>query len=273
VEIHNFTGGPEIADGMLSRALDIGSGGITAMMISWDKTRSAGAHAMRGIAALSAMPYVLLTDNAALHSLRDLTAKDRIGLPAVKISVPAIMLQLAAETLFGQGHEQTFDPMTISLSQPDGATALLAGSGVVDGYTFAAPFIQQLQDQPGIHRIWSSNDVFGTPTTSLAAWTTVGFRQDNPKTYAAFLAALHDAMSFISAHPDKAAAIYLQAERSHLPPSLIEDCLRQPDMIFSTAPSNTTGVADFMARTGRLKQRPGTWQDLFFPDISTEKGS
>jgi NitT/TauT family transport system substrate-binding protein len=273
VEIHNFAGGPEIADGLLSNTLDIGSGGITAMMISWDKTRNSGPRAMRGIAALSAMPYELLTDDPALHTLADLTAKDRIGLPAVKISVPAVMLQVAAERLFGAGHEQKFDPITLSLAQPDGATALLAGSGVVDGYTFAAPFIQQLQDKPRIHEIWSSNDVFGTPTTSLAVWTTAGIRQDNPRTYNAFLVALHAAMKFIAAHPDQAARIYLQAEHSTLLPKLIEDCLKDPSMTFNTAPSNTMALSDFMARTGRLKQRAATWQDLFFPDIAGEKGS
>jgi NitT/TauT family transport system substrate-binding protein len=273
IEIHNFAGGPEIADGLLSSTLDIGSGGITAMMISWDKTRTAGARAMRGIAALSAMPYVLLTSDPDLHSLSDLTAKDRIGLPAVKISVPAVMLQVAAERLYGAAQEGKFDPLTVSLSQPDGATALLAGSGVVDGYTFAAPFIQQLQDKPNIHQIWSSNDVFGTPTTSLAVWTTAAFRQDNPGIYRAFLAALHDAMTFIAAHPDQAAAIYLKAEHSNLPANLIEGCLKDPTMVFNTAPSNTTALSDFMARTGRLKQRAATWQDLFFPDVAGEKGS
>ena len=271
VEIHNFTGAPDISDGLLSGSLDIGSGGITAMMVAWDKTRSGGARAMRGIAALSAMPYDLLTNDPKIRTLADLTEKDRIGLPAVKISAPAVMLQIAAEKLFGRADH--LDEMTVGLAQPEGAAALLTGNGVVDAYAFAAPFIQQLAGKPGIHRVWSTTEVFGTPVTALSAWTTNAFRTANPVVYNAFFAALHDADRFIAEHPDKAAAIYLKAEQSKLPIALIEQCLAGPDMAYGTAPSNIGALSDFMVHTGRLKQAPGRWQDLFFPEIADEKGS
>jgi NitT/TauT family transport system substrate-binding protein len=273
VEIHNFTGAPDIGDGLLSGSLDIGSGGITGMMVAWDKTQKAGARAMRGIAALSAMPYELLTDAPNLRTLADFTEKDRIGLPAVKVSVPAIMLQISAERLFGSGQQDRLDPMTVGLAQPEGAAALLTHNGVVDAYGFAAPFIQQLRDKPGIHRIWSSADLFGTPTTVLTAWTTSGFRTQNPKTYAAFFAALHEADRFIIAHPDQAAAIYLRVEQSKLPIDLIRQCLADPGIAYATAPANSGALSEFMARTGRLKQRPTSWKDLFFPEIAEEQGS
>ena len=273
IEIHNFTGAPDIADGLLSGSLDIGSGGITAMMVAWDKTRNAGAKSMRGIAALSAMPYELLTDQPNIKSLADFTAKDRIGLPAVKVSVPAVMLEIAAERLFGEGQQDRLNSMTVGLAQPEGATALLTHNGIVDGYAFAAPFIQQLQDKPDIHKVWSSNDVFGTPTTALSAWTTTAFRTDNPKTYAALLAALHEADRFIAAHPDQAAAVYLNAEHSKLAPALIQQCLAEPQMAYSTAPSNSGGLSDFLAKVGMIKQKPASWKDLFFPEITSEQGS
>ena len=273
VEIHNFTGAPDISDGLLSGSLDIGSGGITAMMVAWDKTRRAGGRAMRGIAALSAMPYELLTDNPKLASLADLSGKDRIGLPAVKISVPAVMLQIAAERLFGAGQQNRLDDLTVGLAQPEGAAALLTHNGVVDAYAFAAPFIQQLHGKPGLHRVWSTTEVFGTPTTALSAWTTAAFRTDNPKTYSAFFAALHDADQFIAAHPRQSAAIYLKAEQSKLPIALIEQCLSGTDMAYDTAPANSGALSGVMAGTGRLKQAPQSWKDLFFREIADEKGS
>ncbi len=273
VEIHNFTGAPDIADGLLSGSLDIGSGGITAMMVAWDKTRQSGTRAMLGIAALSAMPYELLTYQPGLKTLADLTDKDRIGLPAVKVSVPAVMLQIASERLFGPGQQGRLTEMTVGLAQPEGATAVLTRNGVVDGYTFAAPFIQQLRDKPDVHRVWSSTEVFGTPTTSLAAWTTAGFRSQNPKVYAALFAALHDADRFIAEHPEQAAAIYLKAEQSKLPVALIETCLADPEMAYGTVPANSGALSEFLARTGMLRQRPADWRELFFPEIAAEPGS
>jgi hypothetical protein len=40
-----------------------------------------------------------------------------------------------------------------------------------------------------VHKAWSSNELFGSPATALVTWTTVKFRRDNPKLYAAFVAA------------------------------------------------------------------------------------
>ena len=42
VEIVHVAGGPQINDGLLSGNFEIGSGGYTAMMVSWDKSRNAG---------------------------------------------------------------------------------------------------------------------------------------------------------------------------------------------------------------------------------------
>jgi NitT/TauT family transport system substrate-binding protein len=272
VEIRNVAGGPEINDGLLSGSLDVGGGGVTAMILAWDRTRDRGDRAMLGIAALSTLPYVLLTNDASVHSLADLTSRNHIGVPAVRVSVPAVMLSIAAERQFGADQRDRFDPMTVAAAQPDGATALLTHNGLVDGYTLAPPFVQQLAGKPGIHAIWSSADVFGAPTTALAAWTTVRFHRENPKTYAALLAALRDAMALIAADPARAVDIYLKAESSKLPPALIASALASPDLRFGVAPSNVEPVAAFMARAGILRTKPASWKDLFFPELHDEHG-
>ncbi|MBV8168809.1 MAG: ABC transporter substrate-binding protein, partial [Alphaproteobacteria bacterium] len=56
VTIQNVAGAPQISDGLLSRTMDIGCGGITAMIVAWDKTKAAGGQAMRDMVALSSMP-------------------------------------------------------------------------------------------------------------------------------------------------------------------------------------------------------------------------
>src|SRR4051812_27857224 len=48
VRIVNFTGGPQIQDGLLSQTLDVGAGGVTVLLITRDKTRGAGDQEMLG---------------------------------------------------------------------------------------------------------------------------------------------------------------------------------------------------------------------------------
>ena len=125
VEIVHVAGGPQINDGLLSGNFEMGSGGYTAMMVSWDKTRNAGDSRLLGVTALSSVPYDLFSTDAQVTSVKDLSReRDKIGVPSVKVSVPAIYLQMEAERLFGTGKHTALDDLTVSLSQPDGAISL-----------------------------------------------------------------------------------------------------------------------------------------------------
>ena len=271
VTLQNVAGAPQINDGLLSRTLDIGCGGITALMVAWDKTYDSGGRSMKGVAALSDVPYVLMTTDPKVHSLKDLSDHNRIGVPAVKVSVPAIMLEVAAEKL---GQFDKLEKLTVSLAQPDGAVSLLAGGkGAVDSYAFGPPFNEQLAGKPGIHQVWSSTEVFGTPTTALVAWTTAAFRQDNPKTYAAFVASLKDASTLIKTDPGRAAEIYRKAEASKLSLDLIESALKDPELRFRVAPENSAALAAFLVRHNQLHHPLKDWKDLFFPEIYDQQGS
>lgn len=266
VEIVHVAGGPQINDGLLSGNFEMGSGGYTAMMVSWDKTRNAGDSRLLGVTALSSVPYDLFSTDAQVTSVKDLSReRDKIGVPSVKVSVPAIYLQMEAERLFGTGKHTALDDLTVSLSQPDGAISLLSGGTTVNGYLFSPPFIQQVTGKPGIRRIWSSNELFGSPATALTTWTTVKFQRENPKLFAAFIAAIRDAMALIANDPKQAAAIYVKAEKTKAEPALISAALADKDNLrFTLAPEHTERVADFLARTGSIKAKPASWKDLYF---------
>jgi NitT/TauT family transport system substrate-binding protein len=275
VEIVPFAGGPQINDGLLSGSLEIGSGGLTAMMVFCDKTRAAGDTQFLGVTALSSVPYELFSTNPGLKSLRELDKdKDKVGVPSIKVSVPAIYLQMAAEKLYGPGRHAALDEFTVSLAQPDGVISLLSGGGVVNGYLLSPPFIQQVTDKPGIHKVWSSNELFGTPATALSTWTTAKFRRENPKLFAAFVAAMRDAMALIAADPQRAAAIYLKYEKSKLAPETVARIFADKSALsFSLAPEQSLSVGEFLARIGSIKAKPASWKDFFFPEIHGENGS
>jgi NitT/TauT family transport system substrate-binding protein len=275
VEIVHVAGGPQINDGLLSGNFEMGSGGYTAMMVSWDKTRNAGDSRLLGVTALSSVPYDLFSTDSQLTSVKDLSPqRDKIGVPSVKVSVPAIYLQMEAERLFGVGKHTALDDLTVSLSQPDGAISLLSGGTTVNCYLFSPPFIQQVTGKAGIRRIWSSNELFGSPATALTTWTTVRFQRENPKLFVAFVSAIRDAIALIANDSQQAAAIYLKAEKTKAGPELIAAALADKDNLrFTLAPEHTERIADFLARTGSIRTKPASWKDLFFPDIHGEQGS
>jgi NitT/TauT family transport system substrate-binding protein len=275
VELVPFAGGPQINDGLLSGNLELGSGGLTAMMVFCDRTRSAGDSRFFGVTALASVPYELFTVDPDLRSLKDLNRdRDRIGLPSIKVSVPAIYLQMAAEALYGRGKHEALDAYTVSLAQPDGVISLLSGGGTVNSYLFSPPFSDQVAGKPGVHAVWSSNELFGSPATALATWTTVKFRRENPKLTAALVAGVRNAAAFVAASPKEAAAIYLNAEKSKLAPGLVAGVIADRSRLrFSLAPEQSERIADFLSRTGSIKTRPASWKDFFFPEIHGEEGS
>ena len=95
--------GNPMNDAMLAGQLDVGSGGVGPLLLIWDRTK--GNMNVRAISAINSMPLYLTTRNPAIKTLKDFTAKDKIALPAVKVSVQARTLQMAAEKLLGK-----FDP-------------------------------------------------------------------------------------------------------------------------------------------------------------------
>jgi NitT/TauT family transport system substrate-binding protein len=189
-------------DALLSGGLQVASGGIGPLITIWSRTK--GNLDVKGMASLNSMPLLLNTRNPNVKSIKDFTDKDRIALPAVKVSVQAVTLQMAAEKAFGEGQQGKLDPLTVSMSHPDGQTALLSGRSEITAHFSSPPFQYQQLEKPGIHTVLNSFEVLGGPTTFNVIWTTSKFRNENPKLYDAFLKALDEAIAQIA--KDKKAA-------------------------------------------------------------------
>lgn len=259
-----------INDALLSGSTDYGVAGVTPFIILWDKTRSNVQ--VKAVAALNSQPAFLNSVNPNIKSLRDFTEKDRIAVPTVKLSLQAILLQMGAEKVFGAGQQNKLDPLTVSLSHPDGTAALLTGRTEINSHFTSPPFqYQQLQDTK-VHKVLSSYEITEGPASFSAIWTTAKFRRDNPKVYQAVLAAVDEATAFIKNNRREAAQIFNKLDNSKLPEEFIEKILADPDIIYSTAPQNVEKFSDFLHRTGSIQAKPG-WKDLFFPEIHDRPGS
>jgi NitT/TauT family transport system substrate-binding protein len=265
-------GGPApINDALLTGSADYGAAGVPPFIILWDKTRSN--LQMKGVVALNAQPAFLNTNKPSIHSLQDFTDQDRIAVPGVKLSLQAILLEMAAEKAFGAGQQFKLDPWTVTLAHPDGAIALLSGKTEITGHFTSPPFqYQELQD-PKIHRVLSSYEITDGPSSFSVLWTTEKFRSENPKAYRAVLAAVEEATAFINTNRGEAARIFIKVDHSTLPQDFVEGMLNDKDIVYSTTPLAFQKFTDFMSRIGSIGVKPASWKDLFFPDIHDKPGS
>jgi ABC-type nitrate/sulfonate/bicarbonate transport systems, periplasmic components len=258
-------------DALLSRSLDIASGGVTVFLTVWDKTRTS--FGVKGVAILNALPMYLVTANPNVHTLKDFSDKDRIAVTAVKISTMAVTLQMAAEQLLGENNHAAFDKLTVSMRHPDAMAALKSGVSEVNSYFGTPPFQQQAMEFPGVRKILSSYDVLGGPATFNMLWTRGDFHDQNPRLYGAFLAALREAQALINADPDEATRIYLVEDNSKLDAAFIRSLIVDPASKFTTTPLNSMKYATFLHKIGTIRSKPESWKELFFPELHDEPGS
>jgi len=258
-------------DAILSGSLDFASGGTGPAFILWDKTR--GSIDVRGVAALSSMPNLLVTRNPAVKTLRDFTDQDRIAMAGAGSSVQTIYLHMAAAKEWGIDNYKKLNPLMVNLAHPDGLTALLSGGGAVTAQFTSPPFQYYALAKPGIHTVLNSYDVMGGPNTFLMVWASNRFRTANPKTYKAVLDALREATDSINADKKRAAEIYVQEGGNAERVDAILPMMQDPQVSYTLVPERVLPFARFMHQVGTLKNDPGSWQDLFFPEIHSLPGS
>ena len=264
-------GAAAINDALLAGDLDFGAMGPAPALVVWAKTRNN--FDIRGVAAFGDVPQYLVTTNPNVKSLKDFTDKDKIALPAVKVSIQAVQLQMAAAQAFGPDNFAKLDRLTVSMSHPDAMAALLSQKSEITAHFSNIPFMNRELDNPRVHKVLSSFDILGGPTSNGVIVAIGRFREANPKTYRAFLAALDESMAMIQNDRKGAVQIYLQETKSKETETFLLSLLNSPDVLFTATPHNTMRYARFMHERGTIKVMPQSWKDLFFPEIHDRNGS
>jgi NitT/TauT family transport system substrate-binding protein len=272
VSWHTFNGPAAVNDALLSGNIDIASGGVPGLLTLWAKTKGTPQE-VRGIAALSSQPFLLNTRNPDVKTIKDFKDSDRIAVPAVKVSVQAIMLQMAAAKAFGDKDFAKLDTQTVSMSPPDATLALLGGKSEVNAAFSVPPFQYQQLEAPGIHTVINSFDVMGGSHSFTVAWTSAKFRDGNPVLYKALIAALTEATDIINKDKTAASALWIADAKSKLPPEMVAKVVAGPQVHWTLVPEATMKFADFMTAVGTLKVKASSWKDYFFPEVYDLKGS
>jgi NitT/TauT family transport system substrate-binding protein len=265
-------GGANMNDALLAGAIDVAFPSPTSFLPLWARTRGTPSE-VKAVSAVSSMPLVLITRNPAVKSIRDITEKDKIAVPSLRVSIQPILLRMAAAREFGEAQSNRLDARTIALSHPEATQAMLSGAGEVTAHFTSAPYIQMQLKKPGLRPILNSYDILGGPSTFVIAIAPVRFVNANPGVYAAFVAALQESIDFINHNKREAAEIYLQMSRDKSSVDDILAILNDPQVVFTTVPQKTMVYADFMYKDGMIKVKPDSWRDLFFQNAHKLAGS
>lgn len=266
-------GGPSaMNDALLSRSVDFIAAGPPAFLTLWDRTRNS--LAVKGVAAISALPMYLNTRSETFTSLADISDNDKIALTAIKVSIPAIVMQMYAAEQYGTAEAERFDRYTVSMAHPDGVVTMLSGSEDITAHFTSPPFHQREIQNPQIRTIMTTDEVMGGATTFTMLSTTSTYHAENPDVIAAVIGALEEAQQFIQDNPERAADVLIQVQgNAGLSQNEITELLQDPDIHFSTTPQNIKRYADFMYSIGSLEQQVDSWRDFFIDEIAQLPGS
>lgn len=272
VDWATVSGATAMNEALLSDNLDIAAAGVPPALTMWDRTK--GRQNVKMVAALGSQPNYLLTTNPNVHALKDFGPNDRIAVPAAGVGFQSRTLQIEAAKEFGQDQFQKLDDISVSLPHPDATAALISGGTEVNSHFSSAPFYYQaLQGNKAVHKVISSYDILGGPATFNVLYATTAFHDANPKTYAAFYAALREAAAWIDSHKAEAAETFIREQKSKLSPKLVEEILNDPENDFSIIPKNTFVYASELHKIGVLKNEAASWKDYFFPEAQGDNGS
>jgi NitT/TauT family transport system substrate-binding protein len=259
-------------DALLAGQADFIGPGVPTLATIWDKTVGTPQE-VRALIAMQSMPYVLVTRNPNVKTIADFTDKDKIALPAVKLTGHAIALEIEAARIWGPEHYDKLDSITITRSHGDAAAAVIAGGSEINSHFASAPFYYYELATPGIHQVLKSYDALGSRHTNGVLVTAKKFHDANPKLCGVVVAAFEEANAFIKAHPREAAQIYLTATKDKKPLDALEKMVADPDVDYTTTPVSVMKIVEFMHRVGRIKKMPASWKDMFFPEAYNLNGS
>jgi len=266
-------GTQSLIDALLSGQMHFGVTGVPGLATLWDKTAGT-ANEVRALCAVQSMPYILVTNRPAIKTIKDFNEHDKIALPAVKVSSQAICLQMAAAKEWGQASYAKLDSFTITRSHPDAAAAVMSKANEINSHYAVAPFYYYELATSGVHKVLSSYDTLGGPTTNGTLIMSKKFRDANPKVTQAVYGALNEAEEFITKNHADAAKIYIKAANEKR--STVDEMTKivaDPENVWTTTPQHSMTYAEFMHKVGTMKRLPASWKDMYMPEAHELKGS
>ena len=264
-------GGPSaINDAVLSGSVHFSLQGVPSLALLWDRTK--GGIGVKGVSGNCSGNFWLNVRNPAITSLKDFSEKDRIAVPSAKVSMQAVLLQMAAEREWGLGQHTRLDHLVIALPNPDGMIAVLNPGHEVNAHIATQPF-HAGEIKGGLRTIFNGYDLLGGTAASNTLISTEPFRAANPKVFAAVIAAHEEAMVWINTDMRRTAKLFIELTREkQLTENEVVALMSEPGFEYTRTPKKIGKFADFMHRTGMIRSKAASWKDLFFEEAHALQG-
>jgi NitT/TauT family transport system substrate-binding protein len=258
-------------DALLAGQLDVIMGTTTSQLVLWDKTNGD----VRGISALGGQVLTLVTRNPNVHAITDFGPGDRIAVPSVKQGPHSLAIGLALDQALGPGSHGKLDAIQVQSGHADAVTMILNPAHEVNSHFSTLPYvdIELKSEKPSLHKVLTSLEVFGGPTTIISAYATKKFVDANPIKIAALVAALDEANVVIANDHIGAANSYLAVTHEHFTVDELAEKLTREGVLYSGVPTRTMLIAAQMERTGLIRRIPSGWRDFYFPFLHDRAGS
>lgn len=274
VSMVRLSGGAAVNQALLSGNVDFAAGGIGPLLKLWDKTK--GGANVKAAVTLAAMPLKLNTIDPRVKKLEDYVplSDHKIALPSVKVSIQAVVLQMAAEKKWGKGQAEKLDEKTVSMKHPTALAALLAGGQAVKSHFATLPSSWQELKSGKVRTVMTSYDVLGGRHSTVALYNVEKWRKENPKLFGCVRTAFGKAAQWIQANKKEAASLFVRFTKSKLK---VEDVYAMiaddNEMYYSLTPERTMEFAKFLGATGGIKNKPASWKDYFWDENHSLGGS
>lgn len=263
-----------VSDLLLSRNADIGVGGNVPLFSLWDKPP--GPQKVRGIISFSRGNMFLLTVDPRINSIRDFKDTDRIAMTDVRSTTYSMVIQMAAAQEYDWDRRNTFDQIAVAKGNNEALAAMLSGRMEVKSHMTILPHSTMELKSGKVGILLNSRDLLGEPYTTVASFTTERFKQQNPKTYAAVVGGLQEAIDFINTNTREAAEIFAKKEPFTGTLDEFVEMMQgktADELSFNSTPNTTKLFTDFMYRPGRLQNLPSSWKDVRFENNWDKAGS
>jgi NitT/TauT family transport system substrate-binding protein len=263
-----ITSGGVMTEAVISGSIDMAITGVSNMLLLWGRNGS-----VKSVAGVAGTPFLLLTRNPDVKTVKDFGPDDRIAVPTIRASMQAMMLGMALEQAYGPSAYGKLDNNQVQIGHPDALQALLNPRHEINSHFSIPPYQDIALKSPIVHTVLNSIDVLGGPATITNAWATQKFVDANPLKVKAFIAALDEASEMIADDPKNAAEIYLGVTKEKISVDELVALLKSPSAIFSATPQRSMLWAEYMYRIGMIKTKPASSKDNIYPNIQDRSGS
>lgn len=251
-----------IRESLIAGDLDAGFMGIPPYLIAWDKGVD-----WKIATALASSPQGLQTYRDDINSLSDFKEDDKIAVP-IPGSVQHILLAMAAEKELKD--PKALDHNLVSMAHPDGTNALISERGITAHFT-SPPYIFEELTSVNIKQVIDAEEAFGGEHTFLVGVVTKEFHDKYPAAYAAFVAAVNDAIYYVNQNPREAAKML--APEYKMSEEKTYEYLTWPGTNFTSTPYGLMGFAEFMKMSGYISKTPTDYSEIVWENVSAAIGN